>query len=67
MPRKFWIRLRILGWTLMFSWFVVGEACLLLSPLSQQWVSLTGGFIGAIGTFFVLVGYWMLTREDSLR
>ena len=49
----------------MFMWFIVGEVYLLVYPISQQLVSVMGCLVGAIGTFLVLVGYCMLTREEN--
>ena len=65
MSKSLWIRIRILGWTLMFLWFIVGEVYLIVHPLSQHWISMMGGLVGALGTFLVLIGYCMLTRNES--
>jgi hypothetical protein len=63
--KRFQIRVRIIGWTLMFLWFIAAEVYLFVCLLSQQWVSLVGGLMGAAGTFLVLTGYCMLTRDEN--
>ena len=63
--RKLWIRFRLLGWTLMFLWFLLYEVHLLVYPLNHQWVNVAGGFVGAVGTFLVLLGYYKLTRDED--
>ena len=65
MSRRFWIRIRILGWTLIFVWFLVYEVNLLVHLVSDQVVNVVSGLIGAIGTFLVLLGYCILTKRED--
>jgi hypothetical protein len=61
--RKFWVRM--FGWALMFLWFLIYKVHLLVYPLNNQWVNIIGGFVGATGTFLVLLGYYKLTRDED--
>lgn len=51
----------------MFLWFLIYEVHLLVYPLNHQWVNIIGGFVGAIGTFLVLLGYYKLSQETKIN
>ena len=64
MSRRFWVRIRLLGWTLMLAWFIIYNVHLLLHQFNHEWIDVLGGIIGALGTFLVLVGYYKLMQKE---
>lgn len=65
MSRKFWIWIRILGWSITLSWFIIYEIDVTVIDLFDvRWREVMGGLLCAIGTFLVLLGYCMLTKEE---
>lgn len=65
MSRQFWIRIRLLGWILMFAWFLFYEVNILLNLFTYQLVNVMNGIFGAAGTFAVFIGYYMLVKDDA--
>jgi hypothetical protein len=65
MSRQFWIRIRLLGWVLMLAWFLFYEVNVLLNLFTYQLINAMNGIFGAAGTFAVLVGYYMLVKDDA--
>jgi hypothetical protein len=65
MSRQFWIRIRLLGWILMFAWFLFYEMNVLLNLFANQLINAMNGIFGAIGTFAVFIGYYMLVKDDK--
>lgn len=67
MSRKGWIWIRLGGWGLLFLSFVVYEVNLFI-PLFDAWIlNVVNGVLGGIGTFCVMVGYYMLVRDELKR
>ena len=66
MSKRFWIVMRIFGWSLILGWFVVYEINLFFNIFQSRVMDLLNGLIGGISTFLVLIGYYMLTRNGQL-
>lgn len=46
MSRRFWVRIRLLGWTLMLAWFIIYDVHLLLHQFNHEWIDILRGIIG---------------------
>jgi uncharacterized membrane protein (DUF373 family) len=57
MSKRFWIVMRILGWSLILGWFVVYEINFFFNIFQSRVMDLLNGLIGGISTFLVLIGY----------
>jgi len=66
MSKRFWIVMRILGWSLILGWFVVYEINFFFNIFQSRVMDLLNGLIGGISTFLVLIGYYVLTRGEQL-
>jgi hypothetical protein len=63
MTRKKWIWTRLGGWGLLLS-FILYEINLLFDLFDSRVINLVNGLLGGVGTFCVLVGYYMLVRDE---
>jgi len=66
MSKRFWIGMRILGWSLILGWFVVYEINVFFPIVHTRVMELLNGVIGGISTFLVLIEYYMLTRDEPV-
>ena len=57
-----WIRLG--GWGLLLVSFILYEMNLLFNLVDSRVVNLFNGLLGILGTSCVLVGYYMLVRDE---
>ena len=61
---RWWIRIRLLGWSLILAWFILYLLNLGFHVIDRDVLDIANGVLGALGTFLVLIGYYMLTREN---
>jgi hypothetical protein len=64
MTRKKWIWTRLGGWGLLLLSFILFEINLLFDLFDNRVINLVNGLLGGVGTFCVLVGYYMLVRDE---
>jgi len=64
MSKRRWIRVRLLGWSLILAWFLLYLVDLGFHVADSTVLDVLNGVLGAMGTFLVLIGYYMLTRDD---
>jgi hypothetical protein len=64
MTRKKWIWTRLGGWGLLLLSFILYEINLLFDLFDSRVINLVNGLLGGVGTFCVLVGYYMLVRDE---
>jgi hypothetical protein len=64
MTRKLWIELRLGGWgILLFS--IIVQTIQFIVPFPNEWMMrLLNGLLGSIATFWVMMGYFMLVRDE---
>jgi hypothetical protein len=65
MSNRWWIRVRLLGWSLILAWFILYLLNLGFHIVDRSVLDVANGVLGALGTFLVLFGYYMLTRDDQ--
>ena len=65
MSRQVWIRTRLVGWSLILFWFVLYELNLFLPLLGSRLMDMLNGFLGAVGTFAVLLGFYKLSKTEA--
>lgn len=64
MTRKLWIKIRLGGWSLLLVSFIV-QTIHLIAPFPGEWVmNLLNGVLGSMGTFCVMMGFFMLVRDE---
>jgi hypothetical protein len=49
----------------MFAWFLFYEVNILLNLFTNQLINAMNGIFGAVGTFAVFIGYYMLMKDDK--
>jgi hypothetical protein len=64
MTRKKWIWTRLGGWGLLLLSFILFEINLLFDLFDNRVINLVNGLLGGVGTFCVLVGYYILVRDE---
>ncbi len=64
MTRKRWMWIRLGGWGLLLVSFILYEMNLLFNLFDSWVVNLFNGLLGILGTSCVLVGYYMLVRDE---
>ena len=64
MTRKLWIQIRLGGWSILLCSFII-QTIHLIVPFPNEWMmTLLNGLLGSIGTLCVMLGYFMLVREE---
>ena len=64
MTRKVWIQIRLGGWGILLFSFII-QTIHLIVPFPDDWVMrLLNGLLGSIGTLCVMMGYFMLVRDE---
>ncbi len=62
MSRRFWFRVRILGWILILFCFVLYTINIAIPFFPDYAISLAHGITGIFGTLLVLIGYYYLNE-----
>lgn len=68
MSREFWAKLRIVGWSLTFIWFLIYELNFWLNLQTDHYqLSVLRGIVGMLGTFLVMFGFYRLRQYDNMH
>lgn len=66
MSERKWVYLRILGWMLNFSWYLLYEFNFWINlPVSMHQLSVLRGITGMLGTIFILTGFYKLEKQET--
>jgi hypothetical protein len=62
--RRFWIQTRLVGWIVLLVWYVVYTVDAISPILNNQFIAVSHGGTGMLGTVLVLVGYYKISRRQ---